>query len=103
MNLEGVKEIRIIQLGFPEKKTEEEINKLLKEGWRLLQIGEDGSTHDGIDIIYTLGKFEAVINKEILLEMIEDIEEALDRNDITEMLNRLAKLEEYVRFGRLNK
>ena len=57
-NLENVKEIRIIELSFPEEKTEKEINRLLKEGWKLLHIGEDGNTHDGIDIIYTLGKFK---------------------------------------------
>jgi len=58
MNLEDVKEIKIIQLqlGFQGKKTEEEINQLLKQGWKLLHIGEDGNTRDGIDIIYTLGK-----------------------------------------------
>jgi len=65
MNLEDVKEIKIIQLklGFQGKKTEEEINQLLKQGWKLLHIGEDGNTRDGINIIYTLGKLRNLTMK----------------------------------------
>jgi len=52
-NLSEIKEVKTIEYY---SNVEEEINKLLKEGWVLLHIGEDFREGEGGFIIYTLGR-----------------------------------------------
>ena len=55
-DLELIKEVRIMaSQSFP-KDVEGEINELLKKGWRLLAIREEGNRIEGIRIVYILGR-----------------------------------------------
>jgi len=51
--LEKIKEIKTIAW---DPVAEKEINDLLRNGWKLLHIGESWREKEGGDIIYTLGR-----------------------------------------------
>jgi len=50
-DLTWIKEIRIVDYGF---KTEETISKLLKQGFKLIHIGESRKGEE-TELVYTLG------------------------------------------------
>jgi len=54
--IEKVQEIKVIDTYLRVEKAVDEVNKLLKEGWKLLAVTQDGNVEEVISTLYTLGR-----------------------------------------------